>query len=105
MTSRRPDTTRVWNFKTSFRDAAGGAQWTALPQVLKHSSAQLDFSLLSLDGATTHCLLTTAAFVCAQAFKEAGFLSAGFGEQMWHVDARTPIMHVQQSFSVVCYML
>jgi iduronate 2-sulfatase len=29
---RRPDTTRVWDLKTQFRDAPGGANWKTLPQ-------------------------------------------------------------------------
>lgn len=46
LSGRRPDTTQAWNFRSSFRDAPGGTQWTALPQ----------------------------------AFKQAGYLSAGFGK-------------------------
>lgn len=46
MSGRRPAATRAWNFKSSFRDAPGGASWTALPQ----------------------------------AFKQAGYLTAGFGK-------------------------
>eukprot|EP01052_Picozoa_sp_SAG31_P054852 SAG31_NODE_14824_length_785_cov_1.839650_2_plen_76_part_01 len=47
MSGRRPDTTRVWNFVGSFRDAAAsGGSWTTLPQY----------------------------------FKEAGFLTYGFGK-------------------------
>lgn len=35
MTGRRPDTTRVFNFLTSFRDAPGGGEWVSLPQHFK----------------------------------------------------------------------
>ena len=37
MSGRRPGTTRAWNFKSSFRDAPGGAAWTALPQAFKQA--------------------------------------------------------------------
>jgi hypothetical protein len=35
MSGRRPDTTRVFNFLTSFRDAPGGNEWVSLPQHFK----------------------------------------------------------------------
>ena len=35
LSGRRPSTTKVWNFKSSFPDAPGGARWTALPQAFK----------------------------------------------------------------------
>ena len=34
MSGRRPDTTRVWEFKDSFREGAGN-NWTALPEYFK----------------------------------------------------------------------
>ena len=43
MSGRRPDSTRVYNFKTSFResgiDASGkpGSEWVALPQAFKQA--------------------------------------------------------------------
>jgi iduronate 2-sulfatase len=50
MSGRRPDTTRVWNFVGSFRDAAeGGNGWVTMPQF----------------------------------FKQAGFLTFGFGKLLW----------------------
>merc|ERR1712196_15701 len=30
-TGRRPDSTRVWNIETNFREAAGNDRWTTLP--------------------------------------------------------------------------
>ena len=35
LTGRRPDTTRVWNFKRSFRDNPNGENWLSLPQAFK----------------------------------------------------------------------
>lgn len=35
LTGRRPDTTRVWDLKTQFRDAKGAANWVTLPQAFK----------------------------------------------------------------------
>jgi iduronate 2-sulfatase len=35
LTGRRPDTTLVWDLKTQFRDAPGGAAWKTLPQAFK----------------------------------------------------------------------
>jgi iduronate 2-sulfatase len=35
LTGRRPDTTRVWDLKTQFRDAPGAAHWKTLPQVFR----------------------------------------------------------------------
>ena len=32
---RRPDTTRVWDLKTQFRDTAGASEWKTLPQLFK----------------------------------------------------------------------
>ena len=37
LTGRRPDTTRVWNFKRSFRDLSDGESWISLPQAFKKS--------------------------------------------------------------------
>ena len=35
LTGRRPDTTRVWDLKTQFRDAPGAAGWKTLPQAFR----------------------------------------------------------------------
>ena len=32
---RRPDTTRVWDLKTQFRDAPGAKEWVTLPQFFR----------------------------------------------------------------------
>eukprot|EP00039_Didymoeca_costata_P011243 m.157145 g.157145 ORF g.157145 m.157145 type:complete len:576 (+) comp15110_c0_seq1:1469-3196(+) len=37
MTSRRPDTTKVWNFLNHFREPEVGADWIALPQWFKQN--------------------------------------------------------------------
>lgn len=60
LTSRRPDTTRVWDLKTQFREAPGGAGWKTLPQ----------------------------------AFREAGYWSAGMGK-VFH-----PVQYKNQSDDV-----
>merc|ERR1712224_606092 len=35
LTGRRPDSTRVWNFKWNFRELSNGSQWISLPQAFK----------------------------------------------------------------------
>ena len=35
LTGRRPDTTRVWDLHTQFRDAPGAAEWKTLPQAFR----------------------------------------------------------------------
>ena len=35
LTGRRPDTTRVWDLKTQFRETAGAAHWATLPQAFR----------------------------------------------------------------------
>ena len=35
LTGRRPDTTRVWDLKTQFRNAPGAPLWKTLPQAFK----------------------------------------------------------------------
>ena len=35
LTGRRPDTTRVWDLHSQFRDAPGAAQWKTLPQAFR----------------------------------------------------------------------
>lgn len=37
MSGRRPDRTRALNFLTTFRDAPGGKNWTAMPQFFKNN--------------------------------------------------------------------
>ncbi len=39
MTGRRPDTTQVWNFVDSFRDAKVGINWTTMPQYFKQQAS------------------------------------------------------------------
>ena len=35
LTGRRPDTTRVWDLHTQFRDAPGATHWKTLPQAFR----------------------------------------------------------------------
>eukprot|EP00038_Savillea_parva_P014197 m.214716 g.214716 ORF g.214716 m.214716 type:complete len:571 (+) comp27313_c0_seq1:98-1810(+) len=59
MTGRRPDTTRVWNFMTNFRNAPNGSAWVSLPQYFK----QHGYTTLGA-GKLFHTLCAPKAWSC-----------------------------------------
>ena len=50
MSGRRPDVTRVWEFKDSFREHGVGANWTALPEYFKRCHFDATLCLYQTQG-------------------------------------------------------
>ena len=58
LTARRPDTTRVWNFKRSFRDLPDGGAWVSLPQAFKNAGYLVSGMARSLIRASPRTMTT-----------------------------------------------
>ena len=83
LSGRRPATTKVWNFKSSFRDVPGGARWTA--------TLKAALQVATRDRAAATALLRALAPAPDRdAFAEASAAALGAGDSSALVALRFP---------------